>query len=233
MWEEAAPPGSGPPRHIHLRMDEAFQILEGHYEVWCDGRIYELGPGAMAMIPKGTPHTFRCMGPAHGRMLTTVVPGGLDDFFIEIETRGFKLPDDLEQLVALGKQLRPRIHRPAARRLSARSGPRHEALQGERQRKAGDREPGDAQVAPAPAISTASSSEMPAIRLTTARGTSPGCRRRRNQSATPTQSDEGERQNRCGRAVERLGERRRPAARRGTASGHRLRTSPSVSCLAT
>jgi mannose-6-phosphate isomerase-like protein (cupin superfamily) len=104
VWEEAAPPGFGPPRHIHLRMDEAFQILEGHYEVWADGRLYHLEPGAMAMIPKGTPHTFRCMGPAPGRMLTTVVPGGLDDFFIEVETKGFKLPDDLAQLVALGKR---------------------------------------------------------------------------------------------------------------------------------
>jgi mannose-6-phosphate isomerase-like protein (cupin superfamily) len=102
VWEEASPPGLGPPRHIHRRMDEAFQILEGHYQVWCDGRTYELAPGAMALIPKGTPHTFRCVGPTPGRMLTTVVPGGLDDFFIEIETRGFKLPGDLAQLVALG-----------------------------------------------------------------------------------------------------------------------------------
>ena len=102
IWEESAPPGVGPPRHIHHRMDEAFQILEGHYQVWYDDRIHELGPGAMAMIPKGAPHTFRCVGPAQGRMLTTVVPGGLDDFFVEIETRGFKLPDDIQQLMALG-----------------------------------------------------------------------------------------------------------------------------------
>jgi mannose-6-phosphate isomerase-like protein (cupin superfamily) len=102
VWEEAAPPGAGPPRHIHHRMDEAFQILEGRYQVWCDGHLHELGPGAMAMIPKGTPHAFRCLSPDHGRMLTTVVPGGLDDFLIEVEARGFKLPGDLEQLVALG-----------------------------------------------------------------------------------------------------------------------------------
>jgi mannose-6-phosphate isomerase-like protein (cupin superfamily) len=102
VWEEAAPAGVGPPRHVHHRMDEAFQILEGHYQVWCDGRIHELGPGAMAMIPKGMPHTFRCVGPARGRMLTTVVPGGLDDFLIEIEARNFKLPDDLQQLMAMG-----------------------------------------------------------------------------------------------------------------------------------
>jgi mannose-6-phosphate isomerase-like protein (cupin superfamily) len=102
VWEEAAPPGSGPPRHIHHRLDEAFQILEGHYQVWCDGRLHELAPGALAMIPMGTPHAFRCVGPSPGRMLTTVVPGGLDDFLIEIEVAGFKLPDDLERLVALG-----------------------------------------------------------------------------------------------------------------------------------
>jgi mannose-6-phosphate isomerase-like protein (cupin superfamily) len=102
VWEEAASPGSGPPRHIHHRMDEAFQILEGHYQVWFDGRIHELGPGAMAMIPKGMPHTFRCVGPAPGRMLTTVVPGGLDDFLIEIAARNFRLPEDLAQLMGLG-----------------------------------------------------------------------------------------------------------------------------------
>jgi mannose-6-phosphate isomerase-like protein (cupin superfamily) len=102
IWEEAAAPHSGPPRHIHHREDEAFQILEGNYRVWIDGDSHELGPGAMAMVPKGTPHAFLCLGPSHGRMLTTVVPGGLDDFFIEVEARGFKLPGDIKQLVELG-----------------------------------------------------------------------------------------------------------------------------------
>jgi mannose-6-phosphate isomerase-like protein (cupin superfamily) len=104
VWEEVAPAGSGPPRHIHHEVDEAFQILEGSYRVWCDGRTYVLGPGAMAMVPKGTPHAFRCLGPGHGRMLTTVVPGGLDDFFIEVEARGFTLPDDMAQLLELGRR---------------------------------------------------------------------------------------------------------------------------------
>jgi hypothetical protein len=35
-------------------------------------------------------------------MLTTVVPGGLDDFLIEIAARNFRLPEDLAQLMALG-----------------------------------------------------------------------------------------------------------------------------------
>ena len=35
-------------------------------------------------------------------MLTTVIPGGLDEFFIEVEIVRFKLRDDLKQLIALG-----------------------------------------------------------------------------------------------------------------------------------
>ena len=81
-----------------------FQILDGHYRVWCDGQLFELAPGGLAMIPKGRPHTFQCIGPTPGRMLTTVVPGGLDDFFIEVEARGFDLPKDLPQLIELGRQ---------------------------------------------------------------------------------------------------------------------------------
>ncbi len=99
IWEELSPPHMGPPRHIHYYCDEAFQILEGRYRVWCDGRTYELGPGGVAMIPKGTPHAFLCLGPDHGRMLTTVVPGGLDDFMQEIEAKGFKIPQDMQQLI--------------------------------------------------------------------------------------------------------------------------------------
>jgi mannose-6-phosphate isomerase-like protein (cupin superfamily) len=101
IWEEWSPPNVGPPRHIHHYVDEAFQILEGRYLVWCDGRSYELGPGAAAMVPKGMPHAFRCLGPDHGRMLTTVVPGGLDDFMLEVEAKGFKIPDDMAQLVEM------------------------------------------------------------------------------------------------------------------------------------
>jgi mannose-6-phosphate isomerase-like protein (cupin superfamily) len=101
IWEEQSPPNCGPPRHIHHYVDEAFQILEGRYRVWCDGRTYDLEPGGVAMVPKGMPHAFLCLGPGHGRMLTTVVPGGLDDFMAEVETKGFKVPQDIQQLMEM------------------------------------------------------------------------------------------------------------------------------------
>jgi mannose-6-phosphate isomerase-like protein (cupin superfamily) len=101
IWEEQSPPLCGPPRHIHHYVDEAFQILEGRYRVWCDGRTYDLDPGGVAMVPKGMPHAFLCLGPGPGRMLTTVVPGGLDDFMVEVESHGFKIPQDMQQLMEM------------------------------------------------------------------------------------------------------------------------------------
>jgi hypothetical protein len=47
------------------------------------------------------PHAFLCLGPGHGRILTTVVPGGLDDFMAEVETKGFKIPQDIQQLMEM------------------------------------------------------------------------------------------------------------------------------------
>ncbi len=101
VWEEWSPPLIGPPRHVHHYVDEAFQILEGRYRVWCDARTYDLDPGGFAMIPKGMPHAFLCLGPEPGRMLTTVVPGGLDDFMVEVEAKGYRIPEDMQPLMEL------------------------------------------------------------------------------------------------------------------------------------
>jgi mannose-6-phosphate isomerase-like protein (cupin superfamily) len=70
LWESRAHPGDGPPRHIHHREGEVFQILQGHFRVWCEGASFELEPGGVAMIPRGHAHTFRSLGPHPGRMLT-------------------------------------------------------------------------------------------------------------------------------------------------------------------
>jgi hypothetical protein len=32
-------------------------------------------------------------------MLTTVVPGGLDDFMAEVESKGFRIPQDMQQMM--------------------------------------------------------------------------------------------------------------------------------------
>lgn len=55
---EAASDVPGPPLHVHRVITEVFYILEGEVEFRADGETKTLGPGAVAFVPPGTPHTF-------------------------------------------------------------------------------------------------------------------------------------------------------------------------------
>ena len=76
IWEEAASPGEGPPLHIHHREDEMFFVLEGRFRFRCGDDVFDGGPGTTAVLPRGVPHTWQCLGTARGRMLVSVTPGG-------------------------------------------------------------------------------------------------------------------------------------------------------------
>ena len=52
-------PGEGVPLHVHAHEDELYYILEGTYEIECNGSTFTADAGAMAMIPRNLPHTFR------------------------------------------------------------------------------------------------------------------------------------------------------------------------------
>jgi quercetin dioxygenase-like cupin family protein len=85
VWEEAAEPGEGPPLHIHHREEEMFFVLEGHFRFHCGDEVFEGGPGTTAVLPRGVPHTWQCIGDARGRMLVSVTPGGFERFFLDLE----------------------------------------------------------------------------------------------------------------------------------------------------
>jgi mannose-6-phosphate isomerase-like protein (cupin superfamily) len=84
LVEGLVPPGFSPPLHVHSREDETFWILEGELTVVCGGETYTAGPGAMAFLPRGVPHTFRVEGDAPARLLTVITPGGMEDFFAKV-----------------------------------------------------------------------------------------------------------------------------------------------------
>ena len=42
----------------------------------------KLGPGDAVFVPRGTPHSFLCVGPEVGRQLIIGSPGGIFDAFI-------------------------------------------------------------------------------------------------------------------------------------------------------
>lgn len=80
-------PQGGPPPHIHHREDEAFYVLEGRFAFMCADKQNVFEAGSFIYIPKGVLHTFKNIGEQHGRLLVTITPAGLEDFFYAIGTR--------------------------------------------------------------------------------------------------------------------------------------------------
>ena len=58
--EFVLPPGCvAPPPHVHPRQVEAYEVIEGSFDVMVDGEWRTLGPGDAASVPVGALHTFR------------------------------------------------------------------------------------------------------------------------------------------------------------------------------
>ena len=79
-------PLHGPPLHLHRDQDEWWYVVEGEYLFEVDGQEIHASAGATVFAPRGSRHTFQNIGIAAGHTITTVVPGGLDLFFEEVET---------------------------------------------------------------------------------------------------------------------------------------------------
>jgi quercetin dioxygenase-like cupin family protein len=65
---------AGPPEHFHPIYDEHFDILVGDFIFKIDGKERKAGAGEQLVIPKGTPHTFRCVGDRPGVTIVETRP---------------------------------------------------------------------------------------------------------------------------------------------------------------
>jgi mannose-6-phosphate isomerase-like protein (cupin superfamily) len=83
-FEFVTPPGEGVPLHVHTREDELYYILEGAYEIQCNGKVFMAESGAMAVLPRNIPHAFCNIGEMPARALTVFIPGGFDIFVQEL-----------------------------------------------------------------------------------------------------------------------------------------------------
>lgn len=79
--ETLVPPGGGPPPHLHRREDESFYIQEGALTFQVGGRTIQALPGDLVHAPRGIAHSFRNTGSVNARMLVTVTPAGLENYF--------------------------------------------------------------------------------------------------------------------------------------------------------
>jgi len=84
--DQVIQPQGGPPPHIHHREDEAFYVLEGKFAFLCGEQQTVFEAGSFLYIPKGTLHTFKNIDSKPGRLLVTITPAGLEEFFYAIGT---------------------------------------------------------------------------------------------------------------------------------------------------
>jgi mannose-6-phosphate isomerase-like protein (cupin superfamily) len=105
-------PGSGPPPHIHHRVDEVYCLLEGELEILDGDRTFTAEAGAVFRIPKGTLHAWRNATTEPARTLLFIVPAGFEGFFEEAGVPGADLssppppptPEELQRMVELGRK---------------------------------------------------------------------------------------------------------------------------------
>ena len=102
VFESVVPAGEGPPLHVHHNEDEVIHVIEGEYEFWLDGQSMRRGPGHSVFLPRGVPHTFRIVSQVPGRNLGIVTPGGFENFFVEMASRGLEIPTDLPEIGRIG-----------------------------------------------------------------------------------------------------------------------------------
>lgn len=75
--------------HVHNHMEESFFVLEGNFTFTIGDHDIEANRGDYVLVPRGTPHMMTG-GPEGGRLLTLMVPGGLEEMFFELA----QLPPD-------------------------------------------------------------------------------------------------------------------------------------------
>ncbi|MFI5712774.1 cupin domain-containing protein [Kribbella sp. NPDC051620] len=81
MFEDRMERGKVTPLHLHPDADESMYLLEGEILIHLDGDEHRVGPGGLAMVPRGTPHAFLVTSET-AKMLCLITPGTGQDFFL-------------------------------------------------------------------------------------------------------------------------------------------------------
>jgi quercetin dioxygenase-like cupin family protein len=86
LFENSMPKGKTTPLHVHPHEDETFIVLEGEILVHVDGSEHRVGPGGIAVVPRGTRHAFLVTSEM-ARILGLQTPGSGEAFYREASER--------------------------------------------------------------------------------------------------------------------------------------------------
>ena len=102
LFEEVRAIQSGPPPHVHRERDETFYVPRGPLRLHPRIDEFEVGPGQVVFVPRGTRHHYRTLG-AKSRTLIVIAPAGLEGFFREMGVRLGAGASPLEAMTALSE----------------------------------------------------------------------------------------------------------------------------------
>jgi len=79
----AMPHASPAAAHVHPRQEERFEVVAGVLKVSIDGVETTLGPGDVAVVPPGTPHTWWNVNDAEAHIVADIRPALRSEMFFE------------------------------------------------------------------------------------------------------------------------------------------------------
>jgi mannose-6-phosphate isomerase-like protein (cupin superfamily) len=78
-------PASQGPAHVHTREAELYYVIEGSYRFYVGDDTFDVGPGGTVSVPIGVSSRYDNVGTTQGHMLVTELPGGFEQFFLDID----------------------------------------------------------------------------------------------------------------------------------------------------
>jgi mannose-6-phosphate isomerase-like protein (cupin superfamily) len=108
LFEDRMTRGKTTPLHTHPHDDEIFIVLEGEILVHVEGTEHLVGPGGVAVAPRGVPHAFLVTSEL-ARILTLETPGSAEAFYRDASERSTdeadaERPPDLDRLRAAAER---------------------------------------------------------------------------------------------------------------------------------
>ena len=108
LFEDQMPRGKTTPLHTHPHEDETFIVLEGEILVHVEGTEHLVGPGGVAVVPRGTRDA--CLVTSEtARILALQTPGSGETFYLDAsepstDEADAERPADLDRLRAAAER---------------------------------------------------------------------------------------------------------------------------------
>ncbi len=91
-------PGSKGPGHTHTKEAELYYIIDGTYRFYVGSQVFDVGPGSTVSVPVNVSSRYDNVGSTQGHMLVTELPGGFEQFFLDIEQQKADTPAKISAL---------------------------------------------------------------------------------------------------------------------------------------